>query len=161
MPPAPYPAVVALLDSISQQADELQDALQAFGLGVTTGIDELEAHMVATSEVVELQTEHKFTPGLYTRVCHIPAGVMSTTKIHNTTHPLFLMQGSASVWTAEKGWATLHAPCAVETTPNTRRIFFAHTYTIAVTCHPNPEDETDLKKIEDRIMLKHHNTLLS
>lgn len=153
--------MVALSDSIRQEADELRDALEAFGLGASTGIDELEAHMVAVSDIIELPTEHTFTPGLYTRVCHIPAGVMATTKIHNTTHPLFLMQGSASIWSEGKGWARIDAPCAVVTTPNTRRIFFAHTHSVAVTCHPNPENETDLTKIEERIMIKHHNPLLS
>lgn len=122
-------------------------------------LDQVEAHMVQSSEPITLDTEHHFTPGLYMRTCFIPAGVIATTKIHNTTHPLALMRGSASIWTKEAGVVTYHAPCILITTPGTRRVFYAHTDTTAVTFHPT--EETDLAAIEDRIITKHLNNLIT
>lgn len=149
---------------VAEEALELQEALRAFGLehqpqDPMEFIDQIEEHMVGASDQVTLDTEHHFTPGLYMRTCFIPAGVISTTKIHNTTHPLALMRGSASIWTKEAGVVTYHAPCILITTPGTRRIFYAHSDTTAVTFHPT--EETDLGRIEAEIITPHFNKLLA
>lgn len=158
----PAPSRLADATSVADEAEELRLALEAFGIGTIAGIDDLELFMVQQPErLTEPPVEHVHTPGLYTRVCHIHAGVLVTSKIHNTEHPLFLLKGSASIWTKDKGVVTYHAPCAVVTKPDTRRIYYAHTDTIAVTCHPNPDNERDIDKIEARIMLPHTNPLLS
>jgi hypothetical protein len=44
---------------------------------------------------------------------------------------------------------TLEAPASFISEPGTKRVVFTHEDAIWTTIHPNPTDETDLKKLED------------
>lgn len=140
--------------------DDFAEAIEAFGLKLEPGafVDRVEHEMVSHYQEREVPLTHTFTPGLYTRAAHVPAGTMATSKIHNTRHQFLIVSGSISVWTKETGAVTLHAPFHGITEPGTRRIVFAHTDTCWLTFHPT--DETDLAVIEDQIIMKHTNVLL-
>jgi hypothetical protein len=101
----------------------------------------------------EMPLIHRFTPGLYIREIHIPAGTVSTTKIHKKEHPFVISKGEVSVWTEDGGVQKMVAPFTGITTPGTRRIIFAHTDVVWVTFHTT--DKTDLKEIESEVIEPH------
>jgi hypothetical protein len=51
------------------------------------------------------------------------------------------------VWT-EDGCSNITAPACVASPPGTKRVFYAHTDLVWTTFHPNPDNETDVAKLE-------------
>lgn len=121
-------------------------------------IDAVEVAMVSYGNLVEMDLEHRFIEKQYIRSCRIAEGTLFTTKTHGTEHPLAVMQGVMSFWTEEEGVMTYGAPNILITQPGARRIGFAHTEVMAVTFHPT--EKTDLKEIEEDIIMKHTNRFL-
>ncbi len=121
-------------------------------------IDHVEKAIVGCGRPETGDVEHQFTEGICMRSLRLPQGTLCVTKIHGTQHPLAIMQGVLTIWTPDKGAITYSAPNIIITEPGTRRIVFAHTDFTAVTFHPTTE--TDISKIEDQIIMKHHNRLL-
>lgn len=115
-------------------------------------IDRLEKAMLANLPLVDFPVEHLFTNGLYVRTVFNPAGSLLTTKIHKTEHPFAILKGSVSVYVPGVGTEHLEAPHIGVTKPGTRRVIYAHEDTVWVTFHPNPDDETDLDKLEERLI---------
>lgn len=105
-----------------------------------------------------LEVVNVFTPGLYSRRMHIPAGTLLVSKEHRTEHQYVLMEGELTVWTEERGEVTLKAPYHGVTKPGTRRIGKAHTDVVWMTFHPT--SETDLEVIESKIIMPSKNPLL-
>jgi hypothetical protein len=120
-------------------------------------IDRCEAEMMRMDEA-EMPVTNRFTPGLYIREIFIPAQTLLTSKIHKTEHPYVISQGDISVWTEQVGTVRLRAPHSGITLPDTRRILFAHEDTTWTTFHAT--DETDLEKIEAKIIEMRTNPLL-
>jgi len=123
-------------------------------------IDELEASMVENFPLVELPLIHRFTEGLYVREIFMPAGSLVTSKIHNTQHQYFVLKGAVSVWIDEGVETYIEAPYIGVTEPGTRRVLYIWEDCIWATSHPNPDNET-VEQIEERILEKHDNPLLS
>ena len=123
-------------------------------------IDELEATMLENFEPVDCPVEHIFTPGLYSRQIFMKAGTFITSKIHKTRHPYIVSQGLVSVWIDEGQEIVIQAPHTGITEPGTRRVLYIWEDTIWTTFHANPDDE-DLEQIEERIIEKHENPLLT
>ncbi len=120
--------------------------------------DELEAE-IAKMPAVDVPVVNHFAPGVYAREMQIPAGVMLTGKIHKTQH-LNIVLGDITVFNDEDGSAkriTGHAIFSSQ--PGTRRAGFAHANTSWTTIHPT--DETDVAKIEDQVIEKYDNPLLT
>ncbi len=111
-------------------------------------------------EPVECPLTHVFTPGIYTRQIFMPAGSLITSKIHKTRHPFFVLQGKVSVYTEKDGEIIIEAPYSGITEPGTRRVLFIWEDCIWTTVHANPDNET-VEQIEDRIIEKYDNPLLS
>ena len=123
-------------------------------------IDELEATMVDNFPLADCPLVHRFTEGLYVREIFMPAGSLITSKIHKTQHQYFILKGAVSVWIDEGKEEYLQAPYIGVTQPGTRRVLYIWEDCIWATSHPNPDNET-VEQIEERIIEKHDNPLLS
>lgn len=130
-------------------------------------LDEVEAFLVRKGgkvqgfgeELDELPVKHHFTPGLYAREIFMAAGMVLTSKIHNTEHPFVVSKGRCSVYNELTGDSVLiEAPYFGITYPGTRRLLFIHEDTVWTTFHPTPL--TDLEQIEAEIIMPHTNRLL-
>ena len=111
-------------------------------------IDQVELKIIE-SEPIDFPMTHRFTPGMYIRQIFMPAGSILTSMIHKTTHPFVISKGDISVWTKETDTVRFKAPHTGITTPNTRRLLYAHEDTIWTTFHVT--DETNVETIENTI----------
>mgnify|MGYP007100086479 CR=1 FL=1 len=124
-------------------------------------IDEAELWMANSGlALANCPVTHRFTPGLYIREIFMPAGSLIVSKIHLTEHPYMVMWGKVSVWTDDEGEVEIEAPFTGTTMAGTRRVLFCHTDVLWTTCHLNPDNE-NVEQIENRIIQKHDNPLLS
>lgn len=123
-------------------------------------IDELEKVMVDNFKPGEFPLKHTFLDGVYIREIFMPKGSFITSKIHKTRHPFVVKEGVVSVWINGGKEVLISAPFEGITEPGTRRILYVHEDTTWVTLHLNPDNE-DLEQIEDRIIEKHENLLLT
>jgi len=122
-------------------------------------IDELERVMLDNFDVVECPVKHYFTEGNYVRETTMPVGALITSRIHKTQHTFFVMKGKANVW-IDGVKQLIEAPYIGITEPNTRRVLEILEECTWATSHPNPKNE-NLEQIEERIMEKYDNPLLS
>lgn len=100
--------------------------------------------------------EHYFADGLYIRAMKGIKGTVNVSKLHKTTHPYFVLQGDASVFTKE-GPVRIIAPHFGITKAGTKRVVYFHEDTIWVTVHAT--EETDLEKIEDQVIANSYDEL--
>ena len=124
-----------------------------------TPLDKLEAAMVGNFPVLKMQVEHIFTPGIYTRILHIPKHAMLSGKIHLTDHPFMIVKGMIKIVTPH-GPITLKAGHYDVTVAGSQRVGFAMEDTTWITVHANPDDCRDLAEIERRIIQPRVNPLL-
>ena len=115
---APHPSVFGVT---SKEAHEAIDALE---------------QQMFQQPAVRCRLKHLFTPGLYTRTVHTPAGTLVTSRIHRYDHTFILSQGVMSVWIDGTGWVLLRAPHVGITKAGTRRVLMIHEETVFTTCHP-------------------------
>lgn len=90
----------------------------------------------------------------------MPKGSLVTSKIHKTRHPFVVMEGAVSVWLNGGKEVLINAPFTGITEPGTRRVLYCHTNVRWATFHLNLDNE-DLEAIENRIIEKHENKLLT
>lgn len=102
---------------------------------------------------IEIETKHHFAPGVYMREVFIPKGSLVTGKIHKTEHLSILSQGEMSVLT-EGGMKRLTASTVVKSFPGIKRAVFAHEDSVWITVHPNTDNETEIEKLEDRLVVQ-------
>lgn len=95
--------------------------------------------------------EHVFVPGVYARTIIAPQGALVVTKIHKTEHLIFMLKGDVSVL-SEEGVTRLTAPCMFISLAGTKRVVYIHEETQWVNVHANPDDETDIGIIEQRVI---------
>ncbi len=108
----------------------------------------LEREMLRRPQVA-LPLYHHFAPGIYIRELHIPAGVYTTGTIHKTTHLAILVKGIRQMAT-ENGIITICAPYRTKILAGSKAAFYTIEDSIWMTVHPNPDNETDVPKLEDR-----------
>lgn len=124
-------------------------------------IDAVELALLEVFEPVDAPLIHRFTPNLYTREIFMQAGSRVVSKIHKTEHQFIVSQGICYVYNiVDKGWEKIVAPYHGITPAGTRRILVIEKDTVWTTIHFINEGET-LEEIEDRIIEKHENTLLT
>lgn len=99
--------------------------------------------------------KHTFTPGIYCREILAPKGMLIITKLHKTEHPVFMLKGEVSILT-EDGVKRLKAPCMIISPVGAKRVVYIHEDTVWINVHANPEDITDLKVLEDRLIAKNY-----
>ena len=98
---------------------------------------------------------HTFTPGIYCREIHAPAGMLIITKLHKTEHPVFMLKGEVSILT-ETGVTRLVAPCMMVSAAGVKRVVYTHEDTVWINVHANPENIEDLEALEDKIIAKNY-----
>ena len=127
--------------------------LQPF-IGANPAIAEVESYMREV-EQAECPVTHRFTNGMYIRQIFMPAGTLVASKVHKTQHPYTILQGVVSVYIDGVGVERLEAGHMGITEPGTHRLLYIHEDTVWVTFHPNPDNITDLKILEDLIIEPH------
>lgn len=120
-------------------------------------LDRVEFEMVKIG-VSEFETFHLFTPGLYVRTIHIPAGSYLTSKVHKTAHPFVLSEGKICIFTEQGGQEIFNAPYMGVTQPGNRRFAYAETNCIFSTFHVT--DKTDIDEIEKDVVETRDNKYL-
>lgn len=123
-------------------------------------IDKFEEFALTNLELTTESLRHTFTPGLYAREFSCPANNFIVSKIHKTEHIFIVSKGAVSVWDGDGEEQFIEAPYMGITKPGTRRILFVWEDLIWTTFHANPDNE-DEYQIEERIIEKHDNELLS
>ena len=96
-------------------------------------------------------TKHSFAAGQYIRESFNPAGLFIVTKIHNKTHPFFLMQGEMTIF-SENGLERISAPYHGITQAGTKRAIYTHTECVFVTVHAT--DKLNIEDIEEEVIAK-------
>ena len=128
-------------------------------------IDNFEKSMIEDAvgsgeyELLDLPLKHIFTPGLYAREITMYKGNWITSKIHLTEHQFIISKGKVAVFNNGEE-EILEAPYHGITKAGTRRILYIIEECIWTTFHANPDNENEIQ-IEDRIIEKHDNKLLS
>lgn len=113
-------------------------------------IMELQEEMLQMPQV-EMPVTHHFSKDLYGRELFIPAGTLLVGKIHKHQSFNILAQGDISLLT-EDGVKRVQAPYTVVSKPGIKRVGYAHTDCVWITCHATKE--TDLEKIEEEVIAK-------
>lgn len=122
-------------------------------------LDSLESAMVSSgAERVHCEVFEWFTPGLYIRQCHIPAGTLLTTMTHKKTHPFVLTMGRAFVTSENEGSVVYEAPHHGVTEAGTRRAILAETALVWTTYHVT--DKLTPEEVHADILEDYTNPLL-
>lgn len=116
-------------------------------------IDQVEAFIMTLPQVdYDTRLEVEFTPGIYKRTCLLKAGELWTSKIHKTEHPWFMLTGECLVYSEADGLQRIKGPTYGITKAGTRRVLGIIKDTVWVTVHANPDDETDLEVLNERLL---------
>lgn len=115
-------------------------------------INLLEAALVQNFPPVECPVRHSFTPGLYSRSIFMPKGTVITSKIHRTTHPYVVTQGSAMV-RVDGEWTAIVAPYHGVTKAGTRRVLLITEDCVWTTYHVT--QKTTVEEVEAEIIEPH------
>lgn len=100
---------------------------------------------------VIMPVEHNFTEKQYIREFRAPAGHVIVSKIHNTNHPLFLLEGDVTI-IEESGKRRMTAPTFSLTEVGTKRIVLVHEDCYFVTVHP--AESTTPFEAEEEVVAK-------
>lgn len=101
---------------------------------------------------------HLFAPGVYCREIAIPAGTVLTGKIHKEKHLNYILIGRVHVFT-EEGLQELRGPMNWVSEAGTKRTVVAIEDTVWCTVHHNPDNLTDLAKLEELIIAPSYEAL--
>jgi|GEM_PF-1717668 len=94
--------------------------------------------------------KHLFSPGIYIREIHMPAGMYVLGAQHRTDHFNIIMSGRVAVF-MDGAFHQIVAPCTIRSGVDVRKFLLIEEDTVWQTIHANPDDETDVKKLEDRL----------
>ena len=112
-------------------------------------VDESESCLGHNMLNAVMPVEHKFTEKQYIREFRAPAEHVIVSKIHNTNHPIFLLEGDVTI--VEKGVTKrVKAPYYSITEVGTKRIVYVHEDCFFVTVHP--ADSTTVSDVENEIL---------
>lgn len=117
-------------------------------------VDALEVYMLLNGELRDFPLVNRFTNGMYIRDLFMPAGSLLTSYIHATHHPFTILTGRISVYEIGRGVNHYKAPHFGITKPGARRVLYVHEDTRWLTFHPNPNNETDISKLENILFIK-------
>ena len=94
--------------------------------------------------------KHSFCNGVYCREIFIPAGMIVVGRVHKHAHHNVLLEGDVSVLT-EDGAKRIQGPLHMVSSAGTKRLLFTHSDTRWMTIHANPDNNTDVPKLESDI----------
>lgn len=104
---------------------------------------------------IDLPLKHTFTTGIYSREIFLPKDSIVVGKIHRHDHLNFISRGRVTVLTKD-GLQTIIGPCTMISSAGTKRAVYAHDDTVWTTIHANPDNETDLDRLEEFIIAKNY-----
>lgn len=128
------------------------------GTALRARIVDLETLLMAGPQA-ECPVRNLFSPGEFRREMTIPAGVVLTGAVHKTRHLNIISAGRIIVWT-EQGMREIVAPCEFWSEPNTKRAGYALETTVWTTVHDNPDDETSMEVLVERLTTSKYSELL-
>lgn len=108
---------------------------------------------------IEIPIKHYFSTGIYMRQMTMTEGSTVVGKIHKTEHMCVLAKGSVTVVNGTDR-NTYHAPSVVKSMPGTQRALHAHSEVVWINVHHNPENISDLEKIDDHFVVETHEQYL-
>lgn len=115
-------------------------------------IEAIEAKMLDWPQV-ECPLTHHFPPGVYLREILMPAGSIIIGHEHRTHHANLVTAGKALVMVNGRPFI-LEAPSCFESEPGVRKVLFILEDMRFITVHANPDDERDLDKLAERLIVK-------
>lgn len=136
------------MDSLVQNKEAIRQQI----FGIEDFLKSVDGCHIGDSEYCPLK--HHFTDGIYTREIFIPKGSYVVGKIHKHEHPNFLMKGAVRVITEEGGFEEFEAPKFMISPAGTKRALYTLEDTVWITIHHNPNNKTNLDKIEDFVIAK-------
>ena len=104
------------------------------------------------------EVEHVFTPGVYIRTIHIPAGMVIVGMIHGFEHWNIVQSGIVTVF-SQDGLQTITGPHPMVSSAGIKRCVFAHTDTVWTTVHHNPKELRDVDELIDSITITDYKQL--
>ena len=117
-------------------------------------LERLEAFeaFLATLPGKEIPTFHHFSDGIYMRQINAPKD--SVLIGHEHQHECLNLMLSGRVLTVNNGRiAQFDAPLILKSGPRTRKASIVVEDMIWVTVHPNPDNETDIEKLEKQLFI--------
>jgi len=115
-------------------------------------IDDLEDWMGDQPDVI-LEPEmlvHHFSPGIYIREIHMKPDVVVLGARHRTEHLNVVLTGKARVFMEGRVY-DIAAPYTIKSGVDVRKVLWIQEHMIWQTIHANPDNETDVSKLEERI----------
>ncbi len=106
--------------------------------------------VIGNSEALPLT--HTFCDGVYVREIFLKQGVVAIGKIHKHDHVFFLLKGKLMLCT-ENGVQEMVAPCYGKSPAGTKRVVVAVEDSVFVNVHPNPDNEEDIDKLEQKFVV--------
>jgi len=125
-------------------------------------IDGIEEMMLKLPQA-KIKTEELFAPGVMLKIMYAPAGSVVMGHEHKTKHFNIVLKGRVKILVGEDQVIGLEAPDIFVSEPGSRKLVQAVDDLVWVNIHPTTE--TDMKKIEDSLIiksdayLKHHRQL--
>lgn len=105
-----------------------------------------------------MPVSHNFTPGIYTRTIHMPAGAVVIGHLHRTEHENVILAGRAIVvMNGER--VEVKAGDVITSRAGVRKVLFIEEDCKWMTIHPNPENERDIPTLEAHLVDKASATL--
>jgi hypothetical protein len=111
----------------------------------------IDGVMIGDSPLCPLK--HSFSDGIYVREIFIPAGTYLVGKIHKHEHPNFLLSGIVDIVTEDED-RRIEGPMSLMSPAGTKRALRSITDCVWITVHHNPDNITDLEKIEEFVIAK-------
>jgi hypothetical protein len=96
---------------------------------------------------IRLDLVHHFAPGIYCRELHIPAGVITTSKIHKFACLNILARGERTTLIGEQ-MVRVKAPFIYVSPAGFKRASITHEDAVWITVHENPTNERDIEALE-------------
>jgi hypothetical protein len=126
-----------------------------------------EYAMVKAGEHMKATWTHQFLEGFYLRTIHMPAGSVIMSCRHATWNPYVITKGNV-LWAEEKTGTLTHVVTdgtmnehfASVTEPGTRRLLYNIEDTDWTTFHSNPDNITDIARLEALLTVPNDNPLL-
>jgi quercetin dioxygenase-like cupin family protein len=144
---------------MSLMTEPASKGLSASGASISAAknnvlLNQLEQELVKHFPPAKTHSEHRFTPGLYSRETFMPAGSVITSKIHKTEHQFVVLSGRCRVYNSEdNSFVELSAGYVGITKPGTRRVLAIIEDCRWLTFHPT--EETEMEAIEAALIEPH------
>lgn len=106
---------------------------------------------LAQLEQTTMPLKHHFAPGIYMREIFMPAGTIVIGRKHKTKHLNVIERGSCYYVDDDMKRHVLEAPCTFISDAGAQKVLYITEDCVWKTIHANPDDETDLTVLLDRL----------